>query len=326
MTLAFINEFSVEAIRDALQKLDDFTNLKVNGLNAFQLNELEKIDPLLFSEVAKRITEGKWFPNAGMWAEESEKITAKRLARNVLYSQTYLKENFGVKYRVFQGKTVYNPDLAQVAYAAGFDACVINDEKDVCWLASADESRLLLCPMPETADINEIDDDFINANQFSSVEEYALEFYAKPLDVKVKSFSFSVPEDETEEMVLTAEKVAVQEKENTLEEIQNCWIQLFLHNAAAAAELAKEIIAGRSFDPNFIKTDAADIQLIAVKSAEDGSGDTVIRVKETAGKEKTVNLICDPVNAGFRFQAEPYELQTFRADSEGFVTEVLITE
>ena len=39
--IAYINEFSIEAVRDALQKLDDFKKLIVNGLTAFELNELE---------------------------------------------------------------------------------------------------------------------------------------------------------------------------------------------------------------------------------------------------------------------------------------------
>ena len=50
--IAVLNEFSIEAVRDALQKLDDFRKLVVNGLTAFELNELEKIDPVLFEAVA----------------------------------------------------------------------------------------------------------------------------------------------------------------------------------------------------------------------------------------------------------------------------------
>ena len=38
--IAVLNEFSIEAIKDAIQKLDAFDNLKVNGLYAGQLNEL----------------------------------------------------------------------------------------------------------------------------------------------------------------------------------------------------------------------------------------------------------------------------------------------
>ena len=60
--IAVLNEFSIEAIRDALSKLDSFDNLVVNGLNAFQLNEIEKIDPELFAEISEKIKAEKWFP------------------------------------------------------------------------------------------------------------------------------------------------------------------------------------------------------------------------------------------------------------------------
>ena len=42
--IAILNEFSIEAVKDALQKLESFPNLKVNGLNAYQLTELSAIE------------------------------------------------------------------------------------------------------------------------------------------------------------------------------------------------------------------------------------------------------------------------------------------
>ena len=62
--IAVLNEFSIEAVRDALQKLDDFRKLVVNGLTAFELNELENIDPVLFEAVAKQIENDRWYPSA----------------------------------------------------------------------------------------------------------------------------------------------------------------------------------------------------------------------------------------------------------------------
>ena len=52
--IAVLNEFSIEAVRDALQKLDDFKKLIVNGLTAFELGELEKIDHACADKVCKK--------------------------------------------------------------------------------------------------------------------------------------------------------------------------------------------------------------------------------------------------------------------------------
>ena len=99
--IAILNEFSIEAIRDALSKLDSFDNLVVNGLNAFQLNEIEKIDPELFAEISEKIKAEKWFPFAGMWCEESGDISDENLARNALYSADYFRKKFGKTFKEY---------------------------------------------------------------------------------------------------------------------------------------------------------------------------------------------------------------------------------
>lgn len=60
--IAILNEFSIEAVKDALQKLESFPNLKVNGLNAYQLTELSAIDPELFAKISNMIKADRWFP------------------------------------------------------------------------------------------------------------------------------------------------------------------------------------------------------------------------------------------------------------------------
>ena len=79
--IAVINEFSVEAVRDALQKLDDYRKLIVNGLTAFELNELEKIDPTLFDAVAKQIKKDRWYPSVGMWLDDDKEMSEEKLIR-----------------------------------------------------------------------------------------------------------------------------------------------------------------------------------------------------------------------------------------------------
>lgn len=323
--IAVLNEFSIEAVRDALQKLDDFPKLVVNGLNAYQLNEIESIDPILFGAIGKSIVDGRWFPEVGTWCSESGKISEANLIKNILYSAQYFKDKFGKKFRVFHGETIYNNALAQIAYAAEFDACFIKDEKETAWLDSADDSRVLLGGELEVVDINDIDDDFINANEFGSVEEEIIGLYSKQLDLKTVRLDYekSVP-TETEALLLEAEKLSVQNGEKNIEELENLWLGLFVGDDVK--EDVENIIGGRAFDDKMLTVDSNEVELVEMKFTEDGSGDVVIRLKETAGKEKTLFVMCDALNAGFRCQILPYELQTFRIDSEGFVTEIFITE
>jgi len=322
---AVLNEFSVEAVRDALQKLDDFPKLVINGLNAFQLNEIEKIDPMLFGAIGKRIREERWFPEVGTWCGESGKISEVNLIKNILYSAEYFKDNFGKTYRVFHGNTIYNNALAQIVYAAEFDACYIKDETEMKWLDSADDSRTLICGALDTVDINDMDDDFINANEFGSIEDEVIALYLTMLDIKTVKLGYEKTElAENEKALVEAEKVSAQNNENLTEEIENLWIETFLGNDVK--DEAEKIINGRKVDDDFIKIDSDEVELVEFKLAEDYSGDAVIRLRETAGKEKSLFVMCDALEAGFRCEILPYEIQTFRIDKEGFVTEIFIVE
>ena len=323
--VAVLNEFSIEAVRDALQKLDDFPKLTVNGLNAFQLNEICKIDPLLFNAVAVRISEGRWMPFVGMWTDEDGKISDENLTRNILYSSRYFKDNFDKKYRVFCGGKINSNSLAQIVYAAGFDACFIKGENEAFWLDSADGSRTLIGGQVETVDINDIDDDFINANEFGSFEDEITEKFSVPLDLKTVRLPFeaSVP-TEDEKLLVEAEKIAVQNGEKLNEKIENLWIEIFL--GGSIKNEAEEIIGLRKNDENFLTINSDEAKLVSMKYAEDESGDVIVRIKETAGKEKTIFVMCDRLDAGFRCEILPYELQTFRIDRDGFVKEIFICE
>lgn len=325
--IAVINEFSIEAVRDALQKLDDFDNLIVNGLTAFQLNEIETIDPLLFAEIAKRIEADRWYPSAGMWLNEENEISEEKLLRNILYSAGYFKDNFGKTYTVFHGSKVYNNHLAQLVYAGRFNAVILDSETQPHWLDSADGSRTLVAGSFETADINDIDDDFIKSNEFTSFEKAALEIYTQKIELEtVLPDNTDTVGSDAERLLIKAEKISAQNGEDKTEEIQNGWISLFLGDEGSAKECAEKIICGRELNDGFIKINSDDIELISYKFAEDNSGEKIIRIKETAGTEKSLTVMCKSIDAGFRCEIMPYELQTFRIDSDGFVKEVFITE
>ena len=325
--IAVLNEFSIEAVRDALQKLDDFKKLIVNGLTAFELNELEKIDPVLFDAVAKQIKKERWYPSVGLWVSDDKDMSAQKLMRSVLYSVTYFKDKFDKEYRVFQGNKIYNDAFAQIIYNANFDACVLDSEKETYWLDGAAYTRTLVYSDLEKVDINDIDDEFIKANDFESVEDEVMAVFQNELDLKsVTPPVYSGTATETEKLLEKADRICVQEGRNENEDIQNCWISLFLGEEDAAQDVAETIIGDGELDSDFIKLNTDEVEVVSVKYAEEDNGDVVIRLMETAGKEKAITVMCDALEAGFRAEILPYEIQTFRIIKDGFVEETPIGE
>ncbi len=325
--IAVINEFCVEAVRDALQKLDDFKKLIVNGLTAFELNELEKIDPTLFAAVAKQIENDRWYPSVGMWMYDDKEMSEEKLIRNVLYSTRYFKDKFDKEYRVFQGAKIYNDAFTQVIYTANFDACVLDSETETYWLDNAAYTRTLVYAGLEKVDINDIDDEFIKANDFESVEDEVISVYQTDLDLKsVKQPVYTGEVTAAEKLLIEAEAICVQEGRNNQEEIQNCWISLFMGDDDVATDVAETIIGDSKVDYDYIKFNTDEVKVVELKYTEDATGDVIIRLKETAGKEKAITIMCDALDAGFRAEILPYELQTFRIIKDGFVEETPIFE
>ncbi|MBP9988830.1 MAG: hypothetical protein KBT46_04950 [Ruminococcus sp.] len=324
--LAVINEFSIEAIKDALQKLDDFDSFVLNGLNAYQLNEIEKIDPSLFLEISEKIKAGKWNPNVGIFGESNEVVSRENLTRNILYSSKYFKEKFNKEYRVFFGEKIYNSDFAQIVYKGYFDAAVISSEKESFWLDGADTSRTLVIG-GNIVDVNDIDDDFIKENEFATYEQLAEEIFNSPNNMKSITAEYEKEtENELESKIVFAEKVAAFNGEDVQNEIEECWKLLFDGKFDEAEKNADEIIGGRTFDDKFIKIDSDDIELVNFKFCEDGSGDKFFRIRETAGKEHTLQIVCNELELGIRCEIIPYEFQNFRVDKDGFVKETFIQE
>lgn len=325
--VAVLNEFSIEAVRDALQKLDDFKKLIVNGLTAFELNELEKIDPVLFDAVAKQIKKERWYPSVGLWVSDDKDMSAQKLMRSVLYSVTYFKDKFDKEYRVFQGGKIYNEAFAQIIYNANFDACVLDSEKETYWLDGAAYTRTLVYSDLEKVDINDIDDEFIKENDFESVEDEVMAVFQNELDLKsVTPPVYSDTATEAEKLLEKADRICVQEGRNENEDIQNCWILLFLGEEDAAQDVAETIIGDGEIDADFIKLSTDEVEVVSVKYAEEDNGDVVFRLMETAGKEKAITVMCDALDAGFRAEILPYEIQTFRIIKDGFVEETPIGE
>ncbi|MBE6770819.1 MAG: alpha-mannosidase [Ruminococcaceae bacterium] len=74
-------------------------------------------------------------------------------------------------------------------------------------------------------------------------------------------------------------------------------------------------------EKSFISINKHNICLDSFKYCEDGSGDIVMRLRETDGKAVRVAVVCDIADAGFYADFRKLETKTFRIDSEGYVTE-----
>ena len=72
---------------------------------------------------------------------------------------------------------------------------------------------------------------------------------------------------------------------------------------------------------SYVSVERENVSLLSFKTCEDGSGDYIIRLQETAGTESKTAVVFNLINAGFYADFEPLEIKTFRIDSEGVVTE-----
>lgn len=70
-----------------------------------------------------------------------------------------------------------------------------------------------------------------------------------------------------------------------------------------------------------------NIELGCLKMCEDGSGDVVIRIRETQGKDELHSFIMSDIfDMGFRFDINAYETKTFRINPDSMVRETNLAE
>lgn len=323
--VAVINEFSVEAIRDALQKLDTFALLKVNGLNAHQLCELEAIDPELFAAVAEMIKSDRWCPYVGALTNSAE-LSDLALIKSCLYSSRYFAEKFGKKYRVFHGERVYGNLFAQIIYSSLFDSAVLSSDKKMRWVQGADGFHTLIID-GETVDVNDLDDGFISANDFATYEELSEKIIMSDFDIETEFLpACKISASEIEKNLAEIEKELTLCGIEKQEELKAAWIAHLDGDDQKAEEILSELGKIELCDKAEISVGGDGVVLLEMKFAEDNSGDVIIRTAETCGKEKSAYIVCNKLNAGFRFEILPYEIQSYRISKDGRAKEIYICE
>lgn len=82
--------------RSALDRMKENENYKFTSACAGYYFWIKKIDPDMFEEIKQRVKEGRWGIVGGMWVQPDCNIpSGESFCRHLLYSQRFLKENFG---------------------------------------------------------------------------------------------------------------------------------------------------------------------------------------------------------------------------------------
>lgn len=82
--------------RSALDRMKENENYKFTSACAGYYFWIKKIDPEMFQEIKERVKEGRWGLVGGMWVQPDCNIpSGESFCRHFLYSQKFLKENFG---------------------------------------------------------------------------------------------------------------------------------------------------------------------------------------------------------------------------------------
>ncbi len=82
--------------RSALDRMNENENYKFTSACAGYYFWIKNIDPDMFEEIKQRVKEGRWGVVGGMWVQPDCNIpSGESFCRHFLYSQKFLKENFG---------------------------------------------------------------------------------------------------------------------------------------------------------------------------------------------------------------------------------------
>ncbi len=319
--IAIVTKKCPEYLKGVIEKMQKCDSFKVNGLKAGELAEIEKENPEIFAQIKDYVVAGRWYPFAGLWQDEKDEINDERLAREILYSCRWLYEKFGIYFRVFFGKNICSANFSQTVYNGRFDGAVLENENESYWLDGKDKFRLFIMEKGDTVDAIDADE----ASEYETYGEMHHRMMSNPLDLKaVELEKAETPLSEAEKAVLVAEKASAQAGENKAEEIKNCWFMIFDGRDCCATKKAKEIFDG-SECADIVKVNNDAVKVSVYKFSEDESS-MVIRLKETAGKDAQISVMCDEIDAGFRCEIGPFETATYKIDKEGYVKETFLYE
>jgi alpha-mannosidase len=132
--------------------MDEFPDFHFSQSQASTYVAMEEYVPEMYDMMQKRVAEGRWEPTASMWVEGDKNMASGEiLARHLLYTRRYFKENFNLPYDTI--KLDWEPDTFGHAHtlpgilAKGgvkwYYFCRCGRDPQLFWWQGPDGSRVL---------------------------------------------------------------------------------------------------------------------------------------------------------------------------------------
>ena len=145
--------------RSAIDRMNEYDDFVFTCDQMVLLSWVEESDPELFSEIQRRVGEGRWVNVGGWWVEPDCNIpTGESFARQGLYGQRYLQSRFGrpATFAMNVDPFGHNAMLPQVLKLQGMSGYAFlrpgPHEKSIpgaiFWWEAPDGSRVLGCRIP----------------------------------------------------------------------------------------------------------------------------------------------------------------------------------
>jgi len=145
--------------QSALDRIEETPDFIFTRSSAATYKWIEESDPEMFSQIQRRVREGRWAIVGGWWVQPDANIPCgESFVRQALYGKRYFKEKFGVEVTIGYNVDTFghNGNLPQILARSGYVGYVFfrpgpHEKKlpsGLFWWEAADGSRVLACRPP----------------------------------------------------------------------------------------------------------------------------------------------------------------------------------
>lgn len=123
-TVAQTKQKVCRSFATVLKLMDEYPDYKFMSSQAVLYFFLKKRYPSLYEKIKKRVKEGRWEPEGGMWVEPDCNLTSgESMVRQFLYGKKFFKDEFGVDNKILWLPDVfgYSAAMPQILKKCGVD-------------------------------------------------------------------------------------------------------------------------------------------------------------------------------------------------------------
>lgn len=154
-TVAQTREKAARSFATVLQLMDEYPEYQFMSSQPVLYTFVKERYPELYEQIRRRVAEGRWEPEGGMWLESDTNLPCgESLVRQFLYGKRFFREEFGVDNRVLWLPDVfgYSGALPQIMKKCGIDYFMTTKlswnqfnkvPNDTLWWEGIDGSRVL---------------------------------------------------------------------------------------------------------------------------------------------------------------------------------------